>query len=107
MKYANKNVGILYFTNPASEAEDMGKIVDGVMRTVGRDVPVRKVNTDYEVSVVEQSKPKFTPSIIFTDNSGKLEHIRVEGAKLKDISVDGVLGIVKDIINYNKSQING
>ena len=107
MKYGKQNVGILYFTNPASEAEDIGKIVDGVMRTVGRDVPVRKINTDYEVSVVEQSKPKFTPSLIFTNTKGNLEHIRVEGAQLKDISVEGVLGIVQDIINYNKSQVNG
>jgi len=107
MKYANQDVGILYFTNPASEAEDIGKIVDGVMRTVGRDVPVRKVNTDYEVSVVEQAKPQFTPSIIFTNANGNLEHIRVEGAKLREISVEGVLGIVQDIISYNKSKING
>lgn len=107
MKYGNKNVGILYFTNPAAEAEDIGKVVDGVMRTVGRDVPVRKVNTDYEVSIVEQAKPKFSPSIIFTDSSGKLEHLRVEGASITDISVEGVLGIVQDIINYNKSQVNG
>ena len=76
------------------------------MRIVGKQVPVRKVNTEYEVSIVEKAKPTTTPSLIFTDNSGDLEHIRIEGNKLSDISVEGVLKIVDDIIKYNK-QTNG
>jgi hypothetical protein len=107
MKYKNQNVGILYFTNPPAEADNLGKVVDGVMRTVARSVPVRKVNTDYEVTIVEKAKPTMTPSLIFTNEAGDLEHIRIEGAKLADISVDGVLGIVQDIIKYNKTQANG
>tara|TARA_R110002074_G_scaffold101955_1_gene220263 strand:- start:392 stop:712 length:321 start_codon:yes stop_codon:yes gene_type:complete len=106
MDIKNQNVGILYFTNPPSEAENLGKIVDGVMRIVGKQVPVRKVNTEYEVSIVEKAKPTTTPSLIFTDNSGDLEHIRIEGNKLSDISVEGVLKIVDDIVKYN-TQTNG
>ena len=48
MKYANKDVAIHYFTNPAMENESLGKIVDGVMHQVAREVPTRKVNTEYE-----------------------------------------------------------
>lgn len=107
MEYKNQNIGILYFTNPPAEADNVGKVVDGVMRTVARSVPVRKVNTEYEVSIVEKAKPTMTPSLIFTNTNGDLEHLRVEGAKLADITVEGVLGIVKDIIHYNKTQANG
>jgi|TARA_B110000967_G_scaffold150110_1_gene153919 hypothetical protein len=106
MKYQNQNVGILYFSNPSSEAESVGKIVDGVMRQVGRDIPVRKVNSDYEVTIVEKAKPTKVPSIIFTDNSGDLEHLRIEGSSLSTITVEGVLNIVQDIIKYN-SKNNG
>ncbi len=107
MKFKNQNVGILYFTNPAAEADNLGKVVEGVMRTVGKSVPVRKVNTEYEVSIVEQAKPTMVPSIIYTNGNGDLEHLRIEGNKLGDITVEGVLGVVRDIIHYNKTQANG
>jgi hypothetical protein len=102
-----ENIGIMYFTNPAMENEPLGKIVDGVMIQVGKQVPVRKVNTEYEPTVVEKLKPTSVPALIFTDNLGKIQHLRVEGNVLSTISVDGVMNIVKDIAHYNENNPNG
>ena len=84
-----ENIGIAYFTNPAIENEPFGKEIEGIMLSVGRSgkVPVRKVDTYKEVSIVEAMKPQNIPSIIFTDSSGQLEHLRLEGIKLQGITV--------------------
>jgi hypothetical protein len=107
MKYSNQNVGIAYFTNPAAEIEGVGKTIDGIMTSVAREVPVRKVNTDYESTIVEKMKPTVTPSLIFTNDAGDLEHIRIEGNKLAGATVQEILKVVGDIIEWNKSNPNG
>ena len=100
-----ENIGIAYFTNPAIENEPFGREVDGIMTTVGRSgkVPVRKVDTYKEVSIVEAMKPQNIPSIIFTDSSGQLEHLRLEGIQLQGITVDKVMETVTAIDRYNKT----
>ena len=100
-----KNIGIAYFTNPAIENEPFGKEVEGIMSSVGRSgkVPVRKVDTYKEVSIVEAMKPQNIPSIIFTDSSGQLEHLRLEGIQLQGITVDKVMETVTAIDRYNKT----
>lgn len=105
--FKGENVGIAYFTNPSTELEGFGKEVDGIMTSVARQANCRKVNSDYEVTIVEKMKPQTIPCLIFTDTSGKLEHLRLEGNKLSGITVDKVMGIVEDIIHYNKTQSNG
>ena len=80
----NKNIGIAYFTNPAMENESFGKEVNGIMTSVARQTPVRKINTETEVTIVEELKPQQTPSIIFTDALGKLEHLRIETVEAID-----------------------
>lgn len=102
-----ENIGIVYFTNPAMENEPLGKTVEGAMIQVGKEIPVRKVNSEYEPSIVDELKPTSIPSLIFTDGSGKIQHFRVEGNVLSTISVSGVMGIVKDIAHYNKNNPNG
>ena len=100
-----KNIGIAYFTNPAIENEPFGKEIEGIMSSVGRSgkVPVRKVDTYKEVSIVEAMKPQNIPSIIFTDSSGQLEHLRLEGSQLQGITVDKVMETVTAIDRYNKT----
>ena len=75
------------------------------MSSVGRSgkVPVRKVDTYKEVSIVEAMKPQNIPSIIFTDSSGQLEHLRLEGIQLQGITVDKVMETVTAIDRYNKT----
>ena len=99
------NIGIAYFTNPAMENEPFGKEVEGIMTSVGRSgkVPVRKVDTYKEVTIVEAMKPQNIPSIIFTDTSGKLEHLRLEGAQLQGITLAKVMETVAAIDRYNKT----
>ena len=99
----NQNVGIAYFTTPSVEIEPLGKIVEGVMVQVARQTPVRKVNSDYEVTIVEELKPQNLPSVIFTDNSGKIEHIRIEGAKLQGATVAKLKETYNAIIEFNKT----
>ena len=100
-----ENIGIAYFTNPALENEPFGKEVDGIMSSVGRlgKVPVRKVDTYKEVSIVEAMKPQNLPSIIFTNNAGDLEHLRIEGAQLQGITLAKVMETVEAIDRYNKT----
>tara|TARA_R110000787_G_scaffold101616_1_gene207190 strand:+ start:381 stop:695 length:315 start_codon:yes stop_codon:yes gene_type:complete len=100
-----ENIGIAYFTNPAIENEPFGKEIEGIMSSVGRSgkVPVRKVDTYKEVSIVEAMKPQNIPSIIFTDSSGQLEHLRLEGSQLQGITVDKVMETVTAIDRYNKT----
>ena len=100
-----ENIGIAYFTNPAIENEPFGKEVDGIMSSVGRSgkVPVRKVDTYKEVSIVEAMKPQNIPCIIFTNSAGDLEHIRLEGMQLNGITVDKVMETIEAIDRYNKT----
>ena len=100
-----ENIGIAYFTNPAIENEPFGKEIEGIMSSVGRSskVPVRKVDTYKEVTIVESMKPQNLPSIIFTDSSGQLEHLRLEGAQLDGITVVKVMETVEAIDRYNKT----
>jgi|TARA_B100001094_G_scaffold254634_1_gene253420 hypothetical protein len=107
MKYANKDVAIHYFTNPAMENEPLGKIVDGVMHQVARVVPTRKVNTEYEADYTHKMGAKEVPSIIFTDTSGTKTHLYVGGNQMSTISLEGVTKILDDIINFNTNNYNG
>ena len=103
---ADKIVGIAYFTNPAMENEPFGKEVNGIMTSVARQTTVRKVNTETEVTIVEEMKPQQIPSIIFTDGSGKLEHLRIEGVKLQGITVAKVMETVNAIKEWNVKNPN-
>tara|TARA_R110001592_G_scaffold197108_1_gene445018 strand:+ start:269 stop:577 length:309 start_codon:yes stop_codon:yes gene_type:complete len=98
-----EDIGIAYFTNPAAEAELSGKEIDGIMTTVARNVPVRKVDTYKEVSIVEAMKPQMIPSIIFTNTAGDLEHLRIEGNQLNGITVEKVMETVRAIDRFNKT----
>ena len=100
-----ENIGIAYFTNPALENEPFGKMVEGIMTAVGLSgkVPVRKVDTYKEVSIVEAMKPQNLPSIIFTNSAGDLEHLRIEGSQLSGITVEKVMETVEAIDRYNKT----
>ena len=55
-----ENIGIAYFTNPALENEPFGKMIEGIMTSVGLSgkVPVRKVDTYKEVTIVEKMQPQ-------------------------------------------------
>ena len=97
------NIGIAYFTNPAIENEPFGKEVNGIMTSVAKQSTVRKINSDYEVTIVEEMKPQMLPSVIFTDNSGKLEHLRLEGKQLADITVEKVMETLRAIDRFNKT----
>ena len=101
MKY--QNIGIAYFTNPAIENEPFGKEVNGIMTSVARQVPVRKVNTYSEVTIVEEMKPTLIPSLIFTDSSGQTQHLKLEGQQLNGITLAKVLETVEAIDRYNKT----
>ena len=101
MKY--QNIGIAYFTNPAIENEPFGKEVNGIMTSVARQVPVRKVNTYSEVTIVEEMKPTTIPSLIFTDSSGQTQHLKLEGQQLNGITLAKVLETVEAIDKYNKT----
>tara|TARA_B100000780_G_C21037167_1_gene416005 strand:+ start:744 stop:1067 length:324 start_codon:yes stop_codon:yes gene_type:complete len=107
MKYANKNVAIHYFTNPAMENEELGKIVDGAMIQVAREVPTRKVNTEYESEHTQKMGAVDIPSLMFTDASGETKHLYVGGAEMGSITKEGVLQIVSDIVSYNQTNPNG
>ena len=98
-----KNIGIAYFTNPAMDNEPFGKEIDGIMTSVARKIPVRKVDTYKEVTIVETMKPQNIPSIIFTNSAGDLEHLRLEGAQLSGITVAKVMETVAAIDRYNKT----
>jgi hypothetical protein len=101
MKY--QNIGIAYFTNPAIENEPFGKEVNGIMTSVARQVPVRKVDTYKEVTIVEEMKPTNIPSLIFTDSSGQIQHLKLEGQQLSGITLAKVLETVEAIDRYNKT----
>ena len=100
-----ENIGIAYFTNAAMEIEPVGKIVEGVMTSVARQIPVRKVDINSEVSIVEAMKPQNIPCIIFTNNAGDLEHMRLDGGiQLQGITVDKVMETVAAIDRYNRGE---
>ena len=98
-----ENIGIAYFTNPAIENEPFGKEVDGIMSSVGRSgkVPVRKVDTYKEVTIVEALKPENLPSLIFTNDQGTKTYLKIEGAQLSGITVAKVIQTVESIYKQN------
>ena len=100
-----ENIGIAYFTNPAMENEPFGKMVEGIMTSVGLSgkIPVRKVNTISEVTIVEEMKPVNVPCIIFTNTKGDIEHVRMDGAQLQGVTVAKVMETVKAIDRFNKT----
>ena len=100
-----ENIGIAYFTNPALENEPFGKMIAGIMTSVGLSgkVPVRKIDTYKEVTIVEKMQPQNLPSIIFTNSAGDLEHLRLEGMQLSGITVNKVMETVEAIDRYNKT----
>ena len=99
-----ENIGIAYFTNPAAEAEPFGKEVDGIMTSVARKMPVRKVDINTEVTIVESMKPQSIPCIIYTNHAGDLEHLRLEGMQLQGITVEKVMETVAAIDRFNKGK---
>ena len=100
-----ENIGIAYFTNPALENEPFGKMIEGIMTSVGLSgkVPVRKIDTYKEVTIVEKMQPQNLPRIIFTNSAGDLEHLRLEGMQLSGITVNKVMETVEAIDRYNKT----
>ena len=101
-----ENIGIAYFTNPALENEPFGKMIEGIMTSVGLSgkVPVRKIDTYKEVTIVEKMQPQNLPSIIFTNSAGDLEHLRLEGMQLSGITVNKVMETVEAIDRYNRGE---
>ena len=99
-----ENIGIAYFTNPHMENESYGKEVDGIMTSVARQIPVRKIDTNTEVTIVEKLQPQNVPCIIFTNTAGDLEHMRLDGnIQLQGITVAKVMETVEAIDRYNKT----
>ena len=96
-----KDIGIAYFTNPALENEPFGKEVEGVMIGVAKQVPVRKIDTYKEVTIVEALKPENIPSLIFTNDQGTKTYLKIEGAQLSGITVAKVLQTIESISNQN------
>jgi len=99
-----KDIGIAYFTNPALENEPFGKEVDGIMTSVARQIPVRKVDTYKDVTMVETMKPQNLPSLVFTNLEGTERHIYIEGVGLQGITVEKVMDQVKAIDRYNRGE---
>ena len=96
-----KNIGIAYFTNPALQNEPFGKEVEGVMIGVAKQIPVRKVDTYKEVTIVEALKPENLPSLIFTNDQGTITHLKIEGTQLEGITVAKVIQTVESIFKQN------
>jgi len=96
-----KDIGIAYFTNPAIENEPFGREVDGIMTGVARQIPVRKVDTYKEVTIVEELKPENLPSLIFTNDQGTKVYLKIEGTQLSGITVEKVVQTVESIHNQN------
>jgi len=96
-----KDIGIAYFTNPALENEPFGKEVNGIMISVAKQVPVRKVNTSTEVTIVEELKPENLPSLIFTNDQGTKTYLKIEGIQLNGITVEKVLQTIESISKQN------
>ena len=96
-----KDIGIAYFTNPPILNEPFGKEVDGIMVSVAKQIPVRKVDTYKEVTIVEALKPENVPSLIFTNDQGTKTYLKIEGVQLSGITVDKVLQTVESINSQN------
>ena len=96
-----KDIGIAYFTNPAMENEPFGKEVEGVMIGVAKQIPVRKVDTYKEVTIVEALKPENIPSLIFTNDQGTKTYLKIEGIQLNGITVEKVLQTIESISKQN------
>ena len=96
-----KDIGIAYFTNPPILNEPFGKEVDGIMVSVAKQVPVRKIDTYKEVTIVEALKPENLPSLIFTNDQGNKTYLKIEGTQLNGISVERVIQTVESIHNQN------
>ena len=96
-----QNIGIAYFTNPALQNEPFGKEVEGIMISVAKQIPVRKVDTYKEVTIVEALKPENLPSLIFTNDQGNKTYLKIEGTQLNGISVEKVIQTVESIHNQN------
>lgn len=62
------NKGILYFTAPwCSGCQQLGPKIDNL---IAEGINVKKVNCDYEPSLVQQYNIKNIPSLILTDLGG-------------------------------------
>ena len=96
-----KDIGIAYYTNPALQNEPFGKEVEGIMISVAKQIPVRKVDTYKEVTIVEALKPENLPSLIFTNDQGNKTYLKIEGTQLNGISVEKVIQTVESIHNQN------
>ena len=69
--------GILYFTAPwCGPCQQLGPKMDQLSES---GVPVKKINTDYEVNLVEKYGIKSVPTLVVTDLEGN-EIKRMQGA---------------------------
>ena len=60
--------GILYFSAPWCEpCKQLGPVIDSL---ISEGINVKKVNTDYDVSLVEKYNVKNVPTLILTDLQG-------------------------------------
>ena len=60
--------GILYFSAPWCEpCKQLGPVIDSL---ISEGINVKKVNTDYDVSLVEKYNIKNVPTLILTDLQG-------------------------------------
>ena len=61
------------------------------MTSVARQIPVRKIDTYKDVTMVETMKPQNLPSLVFTNLEGTERHIYIEGVGLQGITVEKVM----------------
>tara|TARA_Y100000034_G_scaffold134190_1_gene201891 strand:- start:582 stop:839 length:258 start_codon:yes stop_codon:yes gene_type:complete len=60
--------GILYFSAPwCGPCKQLGPVIDSL---ISEGINVKKVNTDYDVSLVEKYNIKNVPTLILTDLQG-------------------------------------
>ena len=73
--------GILYFSAPWCEpCKQLGPIIDSL---ISEGIDVKKINTDYDVFLVEKYNIKNVPTLILTDLQGKEIKRTSDGNKTK------------------------
>jgi thioredoxin 1 len=64
----NKERGIIYFSAPwCQPCKMLGPIIDGL---ISKGMQVKKVNCDYDASMVQKYNVKSIPTLILTDLEG-------------------------------------
>ena len=73
--------GILYFSAPWCEpCKQLGPVIDSL---ISEGINVKKVNTDYDVSLIEKYNVKNVPTLILTDLQGNEIKRTFDGNKTK------------------------